>query len=123
MLEKFDEWVEIDPTQTYKEITVRLWGRGIALRGEKSGSEIGATKRLRVHGGQFIFSRIDARNGAFGIIPDELEGAVVSTDFPVHRTKMELLSPDYLGWLTRVPAFLDACQAVSEGTTNRVRLK
>jgi len=123
LLTKSNELVEIDPIQTYKEITVRLWGKGVVLRGEKAGSEIGTTKKFLAHKGQFIFSRIDARNGAFGLIPEELEGAVVSTDFPVHNTKEHLLLPKYLGWMSRVPSFIDACRSVSEGTTNRVRLK
>jgi type I restriction enzyme S subunit len=123
LLEKSPEPVEIDPVKTYKEVKVRLWGQGVSLRGEKTGSEIGATKRFIVHKGQFIFSRIDARNGAFGIIPEELDGAVVSNDFPVHNTNEDILTSSYLGWLSRVPLFVDACRAVSEGTTNRVRLK
>lgn len=28
-------------------------------------------------------SKIDARNGAYGIVPAELEGAIVTNDFPV----------------------------------------
>jgi len=123
LLSKSNESIEIDPARTYKEVTVRLWGQGVSLRGEKTGSEIGATKRTIVYKGQFIFSRIDARNGAFGLIPEDLEGAVVSNDFPVHGTKRDLLVPSYLGWMSRVPSFINACRAVSEGTTNRVRLK
>ena len=123
LLEKHSEPAEINPTKIYKEITVHLWGQGVSLRGEKAGSEIRATKRYVAHKGQFIFSRIDARNGAFGIIPEELDGAVVSTDFPVHHTKENKLLPSYLGWLSRIPSFVDACRTVSEGTTNRVRLK
>ena len=31
--------------------------------------------------GQFILSGIDSRNGAFGVIPDELDGAIVTNGF------------------------------------------
>jgi len=72
---------------------------------------------------QFILSRIDARNGAFGIVSDFLDGAVVSNDFPTFHVDAQRLLPDYLGWLSRTHGFVDLCRAASEGTTNRVRLK
>lgn len=37
---------------------------------------------LAVRANQFLISRIDARNGASGLVPLSLEGAVVSNDFP-----------------------------------------
>ena len=123
LLAKSDDWIELDPLETYKEVTVRLWGQGVTLRGEASGAEIRAPRRLRVRAGQFILSRIDARNGAFGVIPDELDGAVVSSDFPAFDVHESRLLPGYLGWLSRTRDFVEACRAASEGTTNRVRLK
>lgn len=123
VLTKSEEWVPIHPDQRYKEVTVRLWGNGVVLRREVLGAEIRASSRIRVHVNQFIISRIDARNGASGLIPDELEGAVVSNDFPVFTTASAKLEPKYLGWLGKTKNFIEFCKAASEGTTNRVRLK
>jgi len=72
---------------------------------------------------QFILSRIDARNGAMGLVPTELDGAVVTNDFPTFNVNRERLLPAFLGWLCRTSAFVDTCRSASEGTTNRVRLK
>jgi len=77
VMSKSDDWIPIQPDSTYSEVTVRLWGKGVTLRRECLGAEIKSDRRLRVQRGQFILSRIDARNGAFGLIPDELDGAVV----------------------------------------------
>ena len=123
LIVKNDAWIEIDPAKTYKELTVRLWGRGIVLRREVVGSEIGSSQRIRVRAGQFIVSRIDARNGAFGLVPQEFDGAVVTNDFPVFDINSEWLLPEFLGWTSHRKAFVDACRSASEGTTNRVRLK
>jgi len=120
---KSEDWLELDPVSTYKQLSVRLWGRGVVLRGEVLGSEIGNNRRVRVRAGQFILSRIDARNGALGIVPEDLDGAVVSNDFPAFDTNLERLLPEFLGWLSRTKAFVDSCRSASEGTTNRVRLK
>ena len=113
VLEKSESWVSIDPDTEYREVTVRLWGKGVLLRGSKLGSEIGSSRRLRVESGQFIVSRIDARHGAFGLIPEDLNGAVVTNDFPVFTPKPDRLASDYLGWLSKTHVFVDACKKAS----------
>jgi type I restriction enzyme S subunit len=123
VLTKSDNWIQIDPLSRYTELTVHLWGRGVSARRTVEGSEITGQRRLKVLSGEFVVSRIDARHGAFAVIPDDLDGAVVSNDFPALRPNPERLLPEYLGWLSRTPDFVGACRAASEGTTNRVRLK
>lgn len=123
VLHKSQDWIALDPNTRYKEVTVRLWGNGVVLRREASGAEIAAKSRLRVHKSQFIMSRIDARNGAFGLVPEDLEGAIVSNDFPVFSPDMRQLVPSFLHWMSKTQIFVDICKAASEGTTNRVRLK
>jgi type I restriction enzyme S subunit len=56
-------------------------------------------------------------------VPDELERAVVSNDFPVFTPHPDRLIPEYLGWFSKTERFVELCRAASEGTTNRVRLK
>ncbi len=115
--------VAIVPDQGYHEITVKLWGKGVVLRGNVSGADIGGTRRFVAKAGQFILSRIDARNGAIGIVPPNLDGAVVSNDFPLFDIASTELEPAFLGWLTKTHDFVELCQRASEGTTNRVRLQ
>lgn len=106
----------------YKEITIRLWGKGVIERGRISGSAVNG-RRFIARKDQFIASRIDARNGAMGVVPEFLDGALVTNDFPLFEINQALLHPHYMGWLCRTPAFVDLCARASEGTTNRVRLK
>ena len=123
VLTKSDEWIELKLDETYRQVTVRLWGKGVTLRGEVTGAEISATRQCVVHARQFIASRIDARNGAFGLIPDSLERAIVTSDFPVFSLNETRMLPEYLHWLSKTAGFVELCKAASEGTTNRVRLK
>ncbi len=123
VLTKSKEQVEISPHQRYKQVTIKLWGQGVVLRDEVVGAEIAGAKRFVVRPQQFILSRIDARNGAFGLVPDLLDGAVVSNDFPTFASSPSLILPDFLGWMSKTRSFVDLCRAASEGTTNRVRLK
>lgn len=67
--------------KTAKKLTVKLWGKGVTEKKETlSGSE--NTAYFRRTKGQFIYSKLDFLNGAFGIIPDELDGYESTIDLP-----------------------------------------
>jgi len=123
LLCRSEEAVSLQVERTYKEVTVRLWGRGVALRGERLGGEIAGKTRNVVRRRQFVFSRIDARNGAFGLVPDELDGAVVSSDFPAFNPDEDRLLPEFLELYAKRRSFAEEARRVSKGTTNRVRLR
>ncbi|MEN6486150.1 MAG: restriction endonuclease subunit S [Syntrophobacteraceae bacterium] len=113
----------ISPDVEYCEITVKLWGKGVVLRGMVSGAQISGSRRFVARTGQFILSRIDARNGATGIVPTELNGALVTNDFPLFNLDRERVDAAFLGWLSKTQKFVRLCMRASEGTTNRVRLQ
>ncbi|SUZ33009.1 hypothetical protein ROE7235_02777 [Roseibaca ekhonensis] len=122
-LTKSEDWVLVQPDQRYKQITARLWGKGLKLRGEIQGSAIAAARQYKAKAGQFLISRIDARHGAFGIVPDNLDGALVSNDFPCFDIDSSKVIPHFFEWYSRTPEFVDLCRRASEGSTNRVRMK
>jgi len=123
LLFRSTETTHIQPDESYKEITVKLWGKGIVLRGIVSGSELNCSRRFLARKGQLILSRIDARNGAIGIVPESLDGSVVSNDFPLFALDQNRVLPGYFEWLSKTKPFVELCQRASEGTTNRVRLQ
>lgn len=122
-LTKSEDWVPVKPDENYKQITARLWGKGLTLRGEVPGSAIAAARQYCAQAGQFLISRIDARHGAFGIVPEELDGALVSNDFPCFNIDASTVLPHFFEWYSRTPEFIDLCRRASEGSTNRVRMK
>ena len=123
ILRKSEDWVQPEPDRTYQQIRVRLWGKGLTLRATVAGANIAARRQLRASTGQFLISRIDARHGAFGIVPDHLDGAMVSNDFPCFDINEHVVLPRYFGWYCCTDRFVDLCRRASEGSTNRVRLK
>jgi type I restriction enzyme S subunit len=123
LLKKAEEVVWPVADARYTEVTVRLWGRGVVPRGVVDGLQLVGQRRFRARSGQFIASRIDARNGALGVVPASLDGAIVTNDFPLFDVDPARLDPEFLGWLSRTESFVDLCRRASEGTTNRVRLK
>lgn len=123
VLRRSEEAAVLQADTEYSEITVRLWGKGVVERGRVLGAEITGNKRFVAREGQFIASRIDARNGAMGIVPSHLDGAVVTNDFPLFNINAGRLLPAYFRWLSGTRGFVELCLLASEGTTNRVRLK
>lgn len=81
VLKRIREPVAIEDEKRYRRLTVRLYGQGVIERDELYGKDIGTKRQFIAREGQLIISRIDARNGAFGIVPKELDGAVVTNDF------------------------------------------
>lgn len=106
----------------YKRLTIRMHGLGIVLRDEISGSLIGTKNQFFAKGGQFLLSKIDARNGAFGILSQDLDGALISNSFQAYDLDKNIIDIDYFNYFTKTHSFIDFCNKASEGTTNRRNL-
>lgn len=123
LLRRSDESTLIDPAAEYHEVTIKLWGKGVISRGKVSGSDVVSVRRV-VRTNQLILSKIDARNGAIGLVPPELDGAIVSNDFPSFEFRdQDRCNAAFMGWMVRSSPFVELCKAASKGTTNRVRIK
>ena len=118
--------ITVEDEILYKQVTVKTNGGGAVLRdeknGKKKGKDIGIKKQYIAREGQFIMSKIDARNGAFGIISKELEGAIVTGDFPLFDVNAQKVDPFYLYLLSTTKPFVKYAQSCSRGTTNRQRI-
>jgi len=114
--------VEVEDGTSYKQVTIRTNYKGVVLRGTQDGSTILTKNQFAVSAGQFILSRIDARNGAFGIIPEELEGAIVTNDFLAFDINEDEVERDFFNVFLQSPVFLEACIKASRGNTNRKRV-
>jgi type I restriction enzyme, S subunit len=113
---------EINPEETYKQVTVRLFHKGIVTRCQQPGSAI-SSRQWFVRKGQVLLSRIDARNGAIGLVPAELDGAIVTNDFWAFDVNNDVAEPRFLDFYFGTKQFVENCQRASEGTTNRVRIQ
>lgn len=120
VLTRMKEPVVIQDEIIYKRVTVRLYGQGVLQRDQVIGKDIGTKRQFVAHAGQLIISRIDARNGAFGIVPEELEGAIVTNDFWLFDVHDAL--PQYFMLVMSSELFQKYWQTQSSGTTNRQRV-
>lgn len=64
-----------------RKLTVKLWGGGVFAKSEtRRGSE--NTQYYKRSAGQFIYSKLDFLNQAFGLIPAQLDGFESTVDLP-----------------------------------------
>ena len=114
--------VSIQDGVKYKRVTIKVRNGGVVPRDEVMGENIGTKKQFLVSEGQFILSKIDARNGAMGIVPAELDGAVVTQDFLPYDIDTTKINPQYFVLVCTTKQFVEFCQSCSSGTTNRQRV-
>ncbi|MEN9501281.1 MAG: hypothetical protein RI964_566 [Pseudomonadota bacterium] len=83
-----------------KKITVKLYGLGVVSKDEKRiGSE--STQYYKRSAGQFIYSKLDFLNGAFGIIPSELDGYESTLDLPAFDFLPKVNTTWFLYYISR----------------------
>ena len=124
-LGKSKDIIEIQDDVEYKQVTIKINNGGVVPRNNGEtilGSKIGTKRQHVVHVGQFIMSKIDARNGAYGIVPAELEGAIVTNDFPVFDVDTSKIIPQFLVLVSTTEKFVEFARKCSSGTTNRKRI-
>lgn len=114
--------VRVKADVKYRRPRVQLHFRGARVRDEVLGSEIGSKQQTEICANDLLFSRIDAHNGAMAIVPDELDGAIATNDFPVFAIKHDRIVPQYLRYCLFQPAMLRVYKHLSRGSTNRRRL-
>ena len=123
VISRVDETEQILKPEDETFVTLKLHGKGLVPRNIGDGKTPKSFRGFRVKLGQFIYSRIDARNGAFGIIPAELDGAVVSKDFPVYEVDSAEIMPSILISICTSEHFVNQIRSMSNGATNRQRIK
>lgn len=123
ILKPIKNTIKAEDNKVYKQITVKMNGKGVILRKEIEGIKIKTKSQFIASTGNFIMSKIDARNGAFGIVPAELDQAIVTQDFPLFSVDTKVMLPEFLNIVIQSPQFIKICQITSVGTSNRRRLK
>jgi len=121
-LKRIKRPIKLIDDQEYKLVTIKMNHNGVVLREHKKGALI-KSNMYEVKKGDFILSGIDARNGAFGIVPPEIDGAIVTNDFWYFEIDENIISKRLFLELTATTWFDEICKRGSDGTTQRIRLQ
>jgi type I restriction enzyme, S subunit len=97
--------VEVEPDQSYCMAGIYSFGRGLFQRGHILGAETSYKLLFRLHRDQFVVSRLNGWEGAVDVVPEDLDGCLVSNEFPTFSIRPDRAHPSYLRWVARWPSF------------------
>jgi type I restriction enzyme S subunit len=115
------EFIVIDDLTTYKRPRVQLHAQGIVLRDEIPGALIKTKDQQICHAGEFLVAEIDAKVGGFGIVPESLDGSIVSSHYFIFVIEDTKLDRRFLDYFVRTPAFRKQVEA--QGSTNYAAIR
>lgn len=115
------EFITIEPDESYSRCRVQTSARGIVLRDRVPGDAIKTKKQQVCKAGEFLVAEIDAKLGGYGIVPDELDGAIVSSHYFLFEVDERHLLRRFLHWYSQTANFLD--QVNARGSTNYAAIR
>ena len=119
VLRRVERFETRDELQEYQFAGTYSFGRGIFLAELKSGASFKLPKIQRIHAGDFIYCKIMAWEGAFGVAPPETHNAVMSGAFVVYELDRQRIDPKFLDYFFKVPDHWRKIGSQSTGTNVR----
>ena len=114
VLRAIERPIALDEEMTYTLVNAKRSRGGIVLRDRKPGKEVKVPTQFIVREGDFVISRRQIIHGACGIVPRDLDGAIVSNEYLVLNSTDEL-STKYLSYFSHTPYFQRTCFHSSVG--------
>jgi len=113
--------IRVEPGQEYPLLGVRWYGKGAFLREVVSSETTKAAFFYAVQPGDFIYNRLFAWKGSFGLIPPDLSGCYVSGEFPLFEVDPTRLDRIYLKLMMCEPSVWHQIEMESTGSTKASR--
>lgn len=115
------EFITIDDSTMYKRCRVQVNAKGIALRDRVLGIDIKTKQQQVCRTNEFLVAEIDAKHGGYGVVPKELDGAIVSSHYFLYQVDYNTLLPEFLDWFSKTPFFFE--QVSAQGSTNYAAIR
>ncbi len=113
--------VSVRPDAEYDFAGVYSFGKGLFRGRRKSGQQFSYKRLTRLHQGDLVYPKLMAWEGAYAVVPRELEGLVVSPEFPVFEIDSTTVLPEVLEVYFRTPTVWAKLSGGSTGTNVRRR--
>lgn len=119
VLEQAPDPVTVDTDESYPNVGVLNFARGLFTKPPISGSVTSASTLYRIRAGQFLYSRLFAFEGAYAIVGQEHDRAFVSNEFPTFTIDPTRASPAFLYAYFRSPRVWEQISHGSKGLGDR----
>ena len=115
------EFITIDDLTNYKRPRVQLHVQGIVQRDEVPGALIKTKKQQVCRAGEFSWQKLMQSVGGFGIVPESLNGSIVSSHYFLFVIDEAKLNRRFLDFFIRTPTFRE--QVAAQGSTNYAAIR
>lgn len=115
------EFIKVDDSSTYKRCRAQLHAQGIVERDTVPGITIKTKEQQVCRAGELLVAEIDAKVGGFGIVPKELDGAIVSSHYFLFAVDESRLNQRFLDFYVRTASFRE--QVSAQGSTNYAAIR
>ena len=123
VMERSTDSVDVAMENSYPNIGVFSFGRGVFEKPSIDGMETSAKRLNRVRAAQFIYSRLFAFKGAYAYVPDCFDGFFVSNEFPSFDVDPSKATAKFIAAALRSPQQWRELAASSKGLgLNRQRI-
>ena len=119
VLELKGDPVKVESSAKYPNLGIFSFGRGLFAKPPIEGFSTSATTLFRVRAGQFIYSRLFAFEGAYGIVDPLLDGAFVSNEYPTFDCDPESVQPHFMEAYFKSPTIWQTVAVGSKGLGDR----
>lgn len=115
--------VQVTPGKAYRTLGVRWWGQGAYERESIDGSQTAATTLNEVRENDLIINKIWVRHGSVAIVGSGVAGCTGSNEFPTFHLDHKRVNPRWLHWYTKTSELWAKCDALSQGTSGKNRIR
>jgi type I restriction enzyme, S subunit len=119
VITRADNRVSVIATQEYPNFGIYSFGRGLFPKPPINGTSSSAVTLFRARSHQFVYSRLFAFEGAYGVVTSQFDGCFVSNEFPLFDCDPRQILPGFLGWLFRYPEVWADLARLTNGMGNR----
>jgi type I restriction enzyme, S subunit len=109
----------VSAASSYPNVGIYSFGRGLFEKPPIEGATTSARSLFRIRAKQFIYSRLFAFEGAYGLVPKAYDGSFVSNEFPSFDVDQERLCPEFLILHFKLPSTWKALAARTVGMGDR----
>ena len=113
--------VEVHVEETYAEIGVRSFGRGVFHKEPVSGTQLGSKRVFRIEPGDLVLSNVFAWEGAVAVAGQTERGKIGSHRFMTYTPVDDRIDTNWASWFFRSEPGLELIRKASPGSAGRNR--
>ncbi len=111
--------VRVQQDASYPNFGIYSFGRGLFAKPPISGMQTSASTLYRVRAGNFIYSRLFAFEGSYGLVDDVFDGHFTSNEYPSFSLDRSRLAPGFLKVYFQFPLVWQDIAVGSKGVGSR----